>query len=718
MSFKQFFPGKPCLLVGVILLAASALSGCSTFPREPDIQMETAPLVVLDSSTRGVDLEDQSSDESDDNVADESGVLRRYGVPRLSERGELFIEDGAFDDTPAPLTQKERVNTVIPPLPLNEFVDTVFGEMLEVPYVTGEGVAARNDVIQLRSAGELSSEAFLGLITSALRDYGVAVYAEGGVYRIVQDTELMSRMPIFIKSRSRPDTPAALRPIVQFVELQAIAANEMSQLLAQAFPDTSNLSVDVNQSTNSLTLTGLRDDIAAALRLIDQFDDLDYAGTQVERYTPVFWSASDLSDELYDILRAEGWQVSNNASVQRTILLMPVEYSNDVLVFAKSLAASQRVQFWINQLDRPAKVGDVPQLFVYKVRNTDATLLADSARAVLYGTQPRLTSPTSPAGVGQNLPQTGNASPIGQVSGGPGSNIVVEPLSNQIIFSGTASDYDRFYTLLQRLDQPPPEVLIDLTIAEITITDDTRYGLEFLLNETGYSVSSAGLGLGSGGFDLAILDGDFRADFNLFAQNDRVKVLSAPRLIARSGGSAQIQVGQDVPIITSQRAAASQDGTGGTDVLQTVDYRSTGVLMSIEPIVLGQNRVDLNINAEVSTALSTTTSQISSPTISNRNLTTELSLEDGTVAVLGGLIQENTTRNQQGTPFLKDVPLLGRAFRNDTVGNGRTELVVLITAYILRDSTDRSQLVRQFTDNFNRTAADAENLDTLVPNEP
>jgi len=173
-------------------------------------------------------------------------------------------------------------------------------------------------------------------------------------------------------------------------------------------------------------------------------------------------------------------------------------------------------------------------------------------------------------------------------------------------------------------------------------------------------------------------------------------------------------VGSDVPVITSQRAADTQDGVGLTDVLQSVDYRSTGVLLSIEPIVYADNRVDLSITQEVSTAIPTTTSAISSPTISNRSVTTQLSLEDGATAVLGGLIQDTTTRDETGTPILKDIPVLGNAFRNTTLSSTRTELIVLITAYVTRDSGDKRAFTEELVARFNSTENSSREMQTYL----
>ena len=642
-------------------------------------------------------------------------------VPSVSrDDGQDLAGAGGPEERPVPEIQS--VDAVVPALPIPQFVDVVFGNMLGVPYVTGPGVADRKELVQLRSSGRMNAEDFIELVGIALESYGLRVYPEDGVYQIVTDASLQQKMPRFIKSRSRADIPEELRPVVQFVELDAVSANEMESILRQAFPDKQALKIEMNPRLNVLTLTGLPQDIDAAISIINQLDELAYAGSKAERYSPVFWSADQLAKEVTSLLVAEGWQASTDKAVQKPILIMPVEYSNDLFIFSRSPAGLARARFWLSELDRPSRKGNEPQVYVYDVKNVDAELLAETVGRVISQssgsgayTSQGATPATSQAGAPdskQNFDNSGaGLSAVG--------NIVVNKLSNQVVFSGTPSQYDVVHPLLSRLDVPPAEVMIEVTIAEITLTDDTRYGIEFFVDSLGGSdvsatVGNQGLGLGGVGSNIGIVTGNIDVALNFFAKNNLLNVLSTPRLTARSGGSAQIQVGSDVPIITSQRAASTQDGIGNTDILQSVDYRSTGVLLSIEPIVFGDNRIDLSITQEVSTAIPTSTSDIASPTISNRSITTQLNLEDGATAILGGLIQENTTRDETGTPLLKDIPLLGNLFRNTTLSSTRTELVVLITAYVIRDGEEKKAFTDELVDRFNLTISDPAKMNTYV----
>ena len=593
--------------------------------------------------------------------------------------------------------------------------DSVYGEMLGVPYVTGPEVAKMNDVVQLRSSGEMNAQDFLSLVSNALESYGVRVVPENGTYQVLQDKALRSRIPKFIKSRARVRTRSDLRPVIQFVEMQAVDANSMLAFLRQAFGNSNDkLTITANQGQNYVSLAGLPNDVDAAIDIIRELDELDFAGSQIQRYTPQYWNSGEFAQALTDALNVEGWSVTSNVNLNRTIFLMPVEYSNDLFIFAKSKLAHDRVDSWIRELDRPVQGGDTEQIFIYQVKNVDASILAETANGVLFSSSGgSLPSAVSGSGLGQNE----NTALISQ-----NSNAVfnVDSLGNRIIFTGTTTDYNKLRNLLEQLDTPAPEVLIEVQIAEVTLTDETNFGIDFFIDDLGNNsvtatAATGGLGLGSSGLNVNVLSGNVDAALNAFSSNRRVKLLSTPILVARSGGEAEIQVGQDIPIITAQRAANNQNGDGNTDILQSIDYRKIGNLLSIAPIVFSDDRIDLSITQEVSSTVDVSNSTISSPTISNRSLSTQLSLEDGQTAVLGGLISENYIEDERGVPLLKDLPVVGTVFSNEALSVNRTELIVLITAYVLRGQVDKDQFVNRLSSRSDGLLANEDRFVTLLP---
>ena len=282
--------------------------------------------------------------------------------------------------------------------------------------------------------------------------------------------------------------------------------------------------------------------------------------------------------------------------------------------------------------------------------------------------------------------------------------VLTDPIGNRIIFTGTATEFAQLRSLLTTLDTPAPQVVIEVMIAEVTLTDGTDLGVELFGRATrGDGVWSGGteggVDLGGAGLLATFVGPDFRAAINANATNSKVNILQRPQLVTRSGGSARFQVGTDVPVITSQRATDTSSGGNGTDVLQGIQYRQTGVILELKPVVYG-DRVDIQISQEISAA-DAPPAGISSPVIRNRSLTTQIAIADGTTGVLGGLISNNYSKSNTGIPFFKDIPLLGSAFQSNSVTGDRTELLILITPHILRGDEDMADYADRYASDMN-----------------
>ncbi len=696
---------KIAMLTGLSLIVAGCQTGRDTPSGDDPDALFSAPNSYVTTKDDAGLAEPVSDSEVSADV-----TTKTIEIP---ENNVVDVQLGSKSETKISLPRSnEKIDVTTTLMSVSEFIDYGFGQLLDVPYSVGEGISQRNEKLRLTTEGQIKRNDLYRQIGLILKPLQIHVVPTAGTYYIVSEAELKQKQPIIIPPGGSLDELDDANSVIKFVNLDARSANEIDSVLRQIYTK-DDLVIQPIQSSDTLILKGLLRDIEAASSLIDLLDTLEYAGTSARRISPRYWPAGELARELTRLLSAEGWQTSTNEMLQRSILIIPVSYSNDIFLFSRSEQGLQRAVYWFNELDRPARKGNEAQINVYAVQNVDAKLLADTVGRVVSNaggsySPDRQDASSNPPAVGDGF-QTSASLPVG--------NLVVDPLSNQLIFTGTPSQYEQLLPLLERLDTPPAEVDIEVTVAEITLNDDTRYGVDFFIDslgssDVGVTVNAQGLGLGSAGNNIALISGNVDAAINFFASNNVVDVLSTPRVVARSGGSAQIQVGQEVPIITSQRAADAQSGGGTTDILQSVDYRSTGVLLTIEPIVYGSDRVDLSITQEVSTAISTTTSEIASPTISNRSLSTQLSLENGQTAVMGGLIQKSVTRDQKGTPLLKDLPLVGPVFRSTTLTKGRTELIILIRANVLRSQNDKSDLTEELVKNFNRALTNSKQLET------
>lgn len=705
-TFSTTAKRTPKWMRAASLVALAAASGCMSMPK---LQSRPAARSAEELVARG------------DSVRGERGERRSNVEIMQAPQGEApalatTARESATPEQIAALVPERMVDATLPPQPLPQFIDTVFGEVLQIPYYTGPGVAQRRDIVALRGPENVSSRVYFTMAQAALAQYGLAVLVDGGGVRIVQDSVLSGQAPTFIRTRAFPETPAGSRPVMQFFQLSSLDVQALTSMLDQVYPSRGSVRFFPQPETNTLLISGSAREVAAASSIVARLDQPRFAGGQIARVEPVFMSTEQLAEALTRALTAEGYQVSSNMEQQRSraLTVLPLVSANQILVFANDPALFQRALYWADQLDRASAVGDGRGIFVYTARNTSAAELGALVSQVGGSSQNASAAPA------QNPPEIAvrrqNGQRVGalrETSGGAAGDgsITVDEAGNRILFRGTASEYAHMRELLEQLDTAPRQVLVELTIAEVTLTDDTRFGVEWFLDQVitdgALTASTRGATVRQpGGLGVNLTHvfsrGSVQAALNAFASNHNLNILSTPRLVTRSGSEAEILVGTDVPIITSQRASDNQSG-GDTDVLQTVQYRQTGVILNVKPIVYGDDRIDISLYQEVSSQQPNNSAAINSPLILNRSVTTQLSLQEGMTAVIGGLIQDNYTRDQRGVPLLKDVPVLGSAFRTDTVSGDKVELLILVTPYIIRDSDDMSAMADTLSRQVNQS---------------
>jgi len=371
---------------------------------------------------------------------------------------------------------------------------------------------------------------------------------------------------------------------------------------------------------------------------------------------------------------------------------LPIQEINTLLVFCVDPQILRHVKNWVGELDQRAQTPFQEGLFLYPVRNTSAQHLVETLNPLLG-----------------KLMAKGKGKPGGR-------RLVIDPNRNALIFSGKAEEWGRLKPVMEMLDQPSPLVLIEVTIAEITLDDQQQLGVEWQLKNLDLGALSAvigtgGLGLGSSGFSSILSSKDVQVTLNAFASSNRVTILSTPRVMVKNGEEASIDVGTDVPIITSQSTAPDLPSSGTGSILQNIEYRKTGVLLRVRPVVYAGNRIDLKISQEVSEAQPNNTSSVSSPLILNRSLQTLLSLKDGEAVLLGGLISSNRNQGRTGVPWIMNIPFFGQLFRNDKANANRTELILLITPYVIHNEEEARNVTRAFREQlFNASDETPKNL--------
>ncbi len=544
-------------------------------------------------------------------------------------------------------------------IPVGRFINEVFGNILGLAFEVESSLSSREDLVTMRSAEDQSHLQLYRMAQRVLMNYGIGIVHQGELIRFVPSKDPNSpAAPLLITGETLPDVPDSRRTVFRFVQLHSVRENLLRGWIDISYKQT-GLVVRSDPLTNTIMLQGPAYLVNQAAESVAILDRPNMRGKYSVRIVPSFVSADTLAKMLTDVLQSEGIAATLQPPIG-SVIVLPMLPTNSVIVFSSDAQILDHVKDWALELDQPVTQNVSDDFFYYQVRNTSA---ADLAAAI--------------AGVKDDVDETG-----GNRTGPEG--IYVDKNRNGLIFTGEAQNWKAYLPIIKSMDRAVPLVNVEVTVASVTLTDDTDIGIEWLFNDTHGDFSGLGqssFGIGASGFSYQLNNlGQVRFALNALSQDQRVSILSKPTILVKSGETASIDVGQEVPIITSQ--AQSKD-TADAPVLQSITYRKTGVLLEVGPTVHSLNRVDLDITQEVSEVLDAVATSVESPSIFNRKVKTTLTLSDGGAVILGGLISSSANEGSNKIPVLGNIPGLGALFRSSGNQETRSELILVIQAYII-----------------------------------
>lgn len=598
------------------------------------------------------------------------------------------------------------VSLVLDSVNLTAFIDEVFGNQLGFSLEIDPAVRSKGDLVSLRLVQPEPPHRLYEIAVEVLKNYQVAVTEESGRLRFTVAEGGLAEPPRLLRGRSLPEVPAGQRPVFVVMPLDVADPGPLVGQLRSLFGAPDGRGATAVQMTplleaNAVLLSGPPALVEAAMEAIQLLDSAGLREKKSLRITPEYLGVEQLAKELRDVLAGQGISVKARPVEGGVLTFVPVASANSLIVFSESETALQAVIDWVELLDQPGSEGGSQSgAYIYQARHTTAESLRATAEALIGASSasPAAAPARAAAATGDLAARPASPSPPAVSQGADGSRIVIDPVRNAVIFQGDASRWRTLRSVLARLDQPARQVLIEVTVAEVSLTDEFSHGVEWALRNAGIddfggSLVAYGGTVANRGVVWRPLSssGQVRAVMNLFQNDSRVSILSTPRLMVRSGEAASIDVGTEVPILTSQATAPDLGGIAPS-ILQQVSYRKTGVLLNIEPVVHSSQRVDLKVAQEVSEAKQTESSSISSPSIFSRRLETALSLSDGQAMIMGGLIRDSRSEGGTQVPGLGRLPLLGPLFGSRTRSNDRTELLVLITPYIVEDASQAREV--------------------------
>lgn len=683
-----------------LTLAVFALNGCSLLTHkdlQPPTPMQIPQNTGNEESTGQLGNANSNTAKAQPKFSTPPKALKKQ--PNTTEQApeQLFPEDG-----------EENLLLNINNLPISAFINEVFGNILKLDFQIDPKVVEKNDLVTLRVSNKRNQAYIYQLAREILNDYGVQMLRNGDNYFkfSLGQSKTTNEPPVLLTGAALPNVPESHRPIIYIRNLETISSSEAYSMLRSIFSSQRELVIEREAQINSLRLQGPSHLVQQANEVLMAIDQPSLRGMHVLRINPLYISAQELAEGLERVVSAQGYDIGKLAT--KAIQYVSIDKLGALFIFAQNEQQLKLLSEWAAELDQAlsASAAGEAGLYWYSVKNTPAQELAQTLNAVFAGSGSLfLQSADDKRLQGKSL-EKDNSPSIGNSSNEGG--FVVNEARNMLLYKGTPNEWQRILPLIQELDTAPDQVLVEVVVAEVTLADKFSFGMEWALNEisaagakgtlgSNFGTGIPGTGLDSGGLLWSSISGsgNTRLALNAFASNSQVNILQTPRILVRSGESASVVVGTEVPII-SRQSTGSETVNGSSSINQEIQMRSTGISLRVLPRVFSDGRIDLEITQEVSQAQPNETSKIDSPMIMTRSVDTRLSLQDGSSVLLGGLISNSQSKGDSRMPWLGDIPLLGRLFRVDNTSAERTELMVMVVPYRVRNAEQAQALSEEF----------------------
>ena len=647
-------------------------------------------------------------------------------------RADAYYGNGRLVGVPGRRPKIERDNEDVitlnlVDLPLQRAAKTVLGDIMGARYSIDPKVDGR---ITIQTSSPVPRADIVAMFETALKGNGSALVESGGGYRILPVDQASAVAPLKVGANVS-SAPAGTS--TQVVPLRYVTASEIKRILEPMSPRGSILRAD--DSRNAIILSGTPQELSGMMEAITVFD-VDVMKGMSFAIVPVKSSDPDaIADDLRTVFSS-----GKESGTSGIVKFLPNKRLRAVLVISSQPAYLARAETWIRRLDAQAR-GSEKQLFTFNVQNRPAKELVAIVRGMyskeLSASEPvnnvapvyQPASISSGAGPQQSGPfgglggmnafgatgapvapqvaaaDAGQGSAIappdktGQLGSETRLKIVADDSNNTLLIMATPEDYRRLQNVLTSLDVMPNQVLIEATIAEVSLNDELKFGVQWYLQKKQSSGTFADVATGSltkafPGFSYLLTAANTQVTLDALNAITKVNVISSPSLMVLDNKTATLQVGDQVPIATQSAVSTLQ--TGAT--VNSINYKDTGVILSVTPRVNESGRVLLDIEQEVSSVSQTTTSAIDSPTIQQRRVKTTVIVNDSEAVTLGGLIQNKTATVNSQVPIIGDIPVLGNAFRQKDDTISKTELIIMITPHVVRDQNE----ARRVTDEYRR----------------
>ncbi|MGF6226780.1 general secretion pathway protein D [Inquilinus ginsengisoli] len=635
---------------------------------------------------------------------------------------------------------------------LAQVVQAVLGDLLHQPYTIDPRVTG---TVTLSTQGPIKPDDLVAMLETVLRATGAALVQDARAgYRIVPLGEAVSGPTVLQLGSDPKPLPAGYG--ITIIPLRNVSAETIGPLIA---PATNPELVRVDPTRNLVLISGTSADRAALGATVQSFD-VDWLRGMSSGIFPLQQAQPEA---VIKELSAVFGGAPDRGPLKGLINFMPVERLNAVLVVSSRVDKLNEAGRWIKRLDQGDS--DEERVYVYMVQNGTAANMArvlgqafgkvdesgaspfddelgsDVARGLGLNTsssndqdnaggttgnanqpasgQPGTGTTSQFAPIDFNAQQKeGDASILGLAGAQAGKaavfkldklgevRVVPDRDKNALLIRARPAAFRLIESALRAIDASPLQVVIEATIAEVTLNDRLQYGVQYYLESGnfsgGFTTGTPASGqtvapqptVGSG-LNVVISGAGSRVVLNALSSITNVKVVSAPTLSVLNNQTARLQVGNQVPVRTQQSQSTDD---ANSPVISNIEYKDTGVILKVTPRINSNSDVSMDVQQEVSSIVENAASSEAdalAPTISTRRIGSIVSVANGQTVVLGGLIQENQQNGRGGVPVLQDIPLLGNLFSSTSSSRDRTELVVFITPRVIRNAADAQAIAEE-----------------------
>ena len=601
---------------------------------------------------------------------------------------------------------------------LGEVAKVILSDILGQNYVLSPKVVGK---VTLQTTHALSKEELLPTLEMVLSMNNAALVRDGAIYHIEPLNEALYSAN-FSSSRQ-----GKFGYQVRVIPVRNVAVDNVADLIKPLLHEKTLLSID--KQRNLLVVSGAADELARIVDMVNTFDIDILKGRSFGLFPLAHVDAETLIKELEEVFykKAKGEE-------GEFFRFIPIERLNAILAISHQSRYLKDIEQWIMRLDR-ANSANGGGVNVYKVQHVDAVELANTLNDIFgNGTSSSLSSSrrdkspklandkkagelTNKSSDSKSSFDTKKNTPPRSVSSGNSDakvanvgdvRIVADEANNSLIIVATAQEYEIIRPIVNQLDVMPLQVLVDATIVEVTLTDNLKYGIQWYFNHSNggqniiesNDLGALAAGAATGGFGYSFLSksGDIKAVLNAEASNNNVNVISSPSLMVLNNQEASIQVGKEISLMTGSLGSLNNTNTTGStsnNVFSQQQQRKTGVKLKIKPRVNANGLVTMEVTQSVEDP-GAIPANGTNPSILTREINSSVAVQSGETIVLGGLIKDNNTDDNNGLPLLHDIPILGTLFGSKTRTKDKTELVVLITPRVVKSRQDAGLITDEF----------------------